>query len=292
MAIEKQIWIDTLMENFYSEGSFLSQAKDMSAFVDYDTINLAEVGSDPGVIVNNDTYPITAAQRTDTVKTLTLDTYDTESTIVRNVEAMELAYDKRSSVLAQHRMSLQQEAFDRAAHAIAPDSNTTNTPVITTTGADNGNAYKRLTFGDIATLKKLFDNNKYPKVGRNLVLCPDHIEDLILEDKTLFKDLVNQRDGEVLKLLGFNIFEYPSIAIYDNSTGIKKGLADAPAGTDSVSSFAFMSNEVMRAQGTIEMFVTENDPGERGDIIGFQMRFLAAPIRAKGVAAIYSDSAV
>lgn len=289
MAIEKQIWIDTLMENFYSQGSFLAQTRDMSAFVEYDTINLAEAGSDPGVLINNSSFPVSAAQRTDAVKTLTLDTFDTESTIVRNVEAMELAYDKRESVLMQHRMSLQQTAFDRAAHAIAPASDSADTPVFGTTGADNGNSFKRLTFGDIATLKKLFDNNKYPKEGRNLVLCPDHIEDLILEDKTLFKDLVNQRDGEVLKLLGFNIYEYPSIAIYNKTTGAKTawGAAAAPT-TDTVSSFAFMSNEVMRAQGTIEMFVTENDPGERGDIIGFQMRFLAAPIRAKGVAAIYS----
>ncbi|MFQ9020305.1 MAG: hypothetical protein ACLR6J_00405 [Parabacteroides merdae] len=35
----------------------------------------------------------------------------------------------------------------------------------------------------------------------------------------------------------------------------------------------------MRADGDIEVFAKYKDPGERGDVIGFQKRFTALPIR-------------
>ena len=44
----------------------------------------------------------------------------------------------------------------------------------------------------------------------------------------------------------------------------------------------------MRAMGTVDMFAKEKDPEIRGDIIGFQMRALALPIRNKAIGAIYT----
>ncbi len=53
MPIEKQLWIAMLKEGFIPSTSFLSRSVDMSEFVEYNKINLAEAGVDPKVLVDN-----------------------------------------------------------------------------------------------------------------------------------------------------------------------------------------------------------------------------------------------
>ena len=47
----------------------------------------------------------------------------------------------------------------------------------------------------------------------------------------------------------------------------------------------------MRADGEIYMYANIDDPSERGTIIGFDKRFIALPIRGKGIGAIVSAAA-
>ena len=54
MSLQKQIWIDQIMNNFYPETSFLNYARDFTPFVDFDKINMAEAGVDPEVLINNE----------------------------------------------------------------------------------------------------------------------------------------------------------------------------------------------------------------------------------------------
>ena len=91
MALQKQIWINQIKENFYPDSSFFNFVKDFSNFVEYDTINMAEAGADPSVIINGNTYPIKIVQRTDKNITIVLDKFETENTLVRRPEAIELA---------------------------------------------------------------------------------------------------------------------------------------------------------------------------------------------------------
>ena len=44
----------------------------------------------------------------------------------------------------------------------------------------------------------------------------------------------------------------------------------------------------MKADGEIYMYSKEDDPGERATIVGFDKRFVALPIRGKGIGAIVS----
>jgi len=77
------------MKNFYPQTSFLNFAVDFSAFVEYDKLNMAEVGVDPEVLINNTTYPISVQGRTDTPISIELDLYETVNTLVREPEAVE-----------------------------------------------------------------------------------------------------------------------------------------------------------------------------------------------------------
>lgn len=192
-TLNKQIWISQIMEKFYPEASFLNFAKDMSENVEYDKINLADCGFDPEVLINNTTYPIAVAERTDTPLSIELSLYETENTLVRSPQAVELAYDKLESVIYGHRMALRAMSGNKSAHAYTPTQDTTNTPVLITTGDNNGDGFKRLVPEDILKLKKRYDLLEVPFENRYLVLDPNHVEDLILYDLKAFKDITTSK---------------------------------------------------------------------------------------------------
>jgi len=284
-GLNKEVWLDTLKEDFYADDMFLSEMVDMSAFVDNDIINLAEAGVNPDVLINNTSYPIAVSQRTDAPIALPLDTYDTTNTMIRNIEKATLSYDKIKSVTYGHKQALKMTFMEYAAYRIAPSADTTDTPLIVATGADNGSGVKRLRFKDVAKLRKRFDNAEMPATGRILVLSAQHQEDLEVEDVDRYNRVTEKGVS-----LGFKIYYLAEKRLprYNNTTGAQVAFGAAGAGTDAHASLAFHKDEVMRAQGTQELFSKENDPEQRADILGFQMRGLSMPIRGKGIAAIYS----
>lgn len=289
MPLEKQIWTDQLMSNFYPEVSFLQFAKDFSSLVEYDKLHMAEVGVDPDVLVNNTTYPIRVLKRDDVPLEFELDLFETENTLVRQPEVVERSYDQLESVIYGHKQSLRTKTAIKAAHAYAPLQNTAFTPVIVTTGEDDGTGRKRLTIADILRLKRMFDANDYPKDKRFLVLDPLHTEDLILLDTKSFKDITDFKDGEPKRFAGFNMLEFTKNPMYNAETNEKIPFGAIPEGvTATFSSFAFVSDEVMKADGSVGMYARENDPEERATIVGFDKRFVALPIRNKGIGAIVS----
>lgn len=289
MALNKQIWTDQITKNFYPDTSFLKYAKDFTELVNYNTINMADCGFDPTVLVNNTTYPIAIADREDTPLEFTLDLFETENTKVSNPEALELAYDKMESVVYGHRNSLRAKTAAKAAHAYSPTSDTVNTPVIRTTGLDNGEGFKRLTIVDILKLKRRYDDIDAPMDTRFLVLSPRHLEDLILEDTKSFKDILDLVNGVPRRFAGFNILGFSKNATYNATTGVKKAFGAVMAGADTFSSFSFCSDEVMKADGDVGMYLRERDPELRATIVGFDKRFIAMPIRNKCNGAIIAD---
>ncbi|MDB0601601.1 hypothetical protein PL373_11040 [Tenacibaculum maritimum] len=286
-TLQKEVWTDQIAKNFYPEASFLKFAKDFSSLVEFNIINMADCGFDPDVLVNNTTYPIKIKNRQDTPLSFELDLFETENTLVRNPEAVEFAYNKMESVIYSHRMALLTKASKKAAHAFAPNQNTSNTPIITTTGVTKDNR-KRLTVEDILSLKSKFDLLDISLDKRYLVLDPRHSEDLILTDIKAFKDLTDFVNGKPKRLLGFNILEYTKTPTYNATTLEKEAFGSVPNTNSTFSSFAFSSDEVMKADGDIGMYERVNDPELRGTVVGFDKRFVALPLRNKGIGAIVS----
>ena len=280
------------MKNFYPDSSFLRYSLDFSHLTENDAINMTEVGLDPVVLINNNTYPIVINQRIDKPIRIPLDKFETENTLVRRPEVIEYAYDQLESVLRGHRSILRARTAEKAAHAYAPLEDTPFTPVIATTG-DIYFDRKRLTVENILSLKERFDNADVPLEDRYLVLHPSHLTDLILFDVKSFKDITDLVNGQPKRFAGFGILQFSKPAIYDSSTMEKKefGVAANPA-TDTFCSFAFQAEEVMKADGDVYMYAREDDPEERGTIVGFDKRFIAMPVRNKGIGAIVSTTKV
>lgn len=288
--LQKEVWIDQLMENFYPDGAFLNYAKDFSGLTENDAINLAEAGIDPKVMINNKTYPIKVIQRVDQPIRVELDVFETENTLVRRPEVIELAYNQLESVLMGHRNILRARTAEKAAHAFAPEKDTLETPVLQTTG-EVKDGRKMLTYDDIFNLKERFDNVGIPLEKRYLILHPAHVTDLLRLDVKSFKDMMDIVNGEPKRFAGFGMLQFAKPAIYDATTMEKKDFADDAGANDTFCSFSFYGEEVMKADGNVYIYIREDDPEQRATIVGFDKRFIATSIRNKGIGAIVSTKA-
>lgn len=288
MALNKEVWLNQIKEGFYPDDSFLQKLVNYDGFVENDKIHIASAGIDPKVLINNTTYPITVVGRDDADNEITLDKFETENTIVRRPDAIEYSYDKLESVIRQHRSTLRKAVTMKATHAIAPQADTFDTPLVVTTGEVVGNRH-RLTFADILALKERFDDADIPMDRRYLVLHPKHVSDLLLEDLKIFKDLTNITDGEPTKFAGFGCFSCSTMPTYttDEDGALVKVAYSADA-TTRFASVAFYADEVFKADGEMYMYATYDDPKERATIIGFDKRSIVLPIRGKGIGAIVS----
>ena len=183
-------------------------------------------------------------------------------------------------------MALRSKTGQKAAHAFAPSSDTVNTPVLITTGDNNGEGFKRLIPEDILRLKKKYDLLDVPYDNRYLVLDPNHVEDLILYDLKAFKDITDFKDGQPNRFAGFNILQYTKTPKYNVNTKVKLPWGAVADANTTFASFSFSSEEVMKADGTVNMFERINDPELRATIVGFDKRFIGLPIRNKAIGAI------
>lgn len=283
-GLNKEIWLDVLMEGFYGDDSWLMDLRDFDAFVDNDKINLAEAGINPDVLINNTTYPIPIADRTDTAISIELDRFDTENTSIKFANLVELAYDKLKSVLFGHRQALRMSFMQKAAHAIAPAADSEFTPVLTTTGADDGSGYKKMTFDDLLEAQARLDQAEVPEEGRVILLSVKHRKHLKAEDRALYKEMMSDKE-----IYGFEIRKLADkrLPFYDTADDTKEAFGAVPAATAQVASVFFHKDEVCRAKGTVDMFYAEPEPRYRQHEIGFAMRGIVLPIRDKGIGSIY-----
>lgn len=277
-GLNKEIWIPEIIEQFWPDGSFLQEADDMSQWVDNNTINLAEAGVEPDVLINNTSYPVSFADRTDVPLALPLNVYDTEGTVVRNAEMAELAYDKRQSIVSQHKNALQAKIALHAANSYGPAGNTDVTPVLDKTGDD---AFQIKYFVE---MEKIFNDLNVPLDKRFAILTPGHMADIRTENISLFNQIAAQQ-GQTL--FSFKMYVFSGNPYYTVSTKAKKAFgASIDPETDKKASLFLYGGSVMKALGATDMFARLNDPEQKGDIINFQQRALVLPKRAKYLGAI------
>lgn len=286
-GVNQEIWIDKLKENFYSKYPWLEGVEDWSEWVENNTINFASVGANPVILKNNAVWPIVAAQRTDNALSVALDTYDSTTTRVRNVEEIEAKPNKLESVVKQHRQSLLQEIVTECLWNYAPA--TAAAGAVKVTGANRAlvigaqsTVAAQMQLDDLAGLKERWDNLEFNAEGRTIVLSPFHVRDLIKQDASLQKEFMNQKKGEPMNLYGFEVVTVGNVPLYTKTTLAKKAYGAAADNTnDIVASVAFSKQEVMKCEGDMEMFFREkkNNPEQRADEVGFQMRFKGVPQR-------------
>lgn len=278
-----EIWTGEMIKTFRTAPEalgWMQRIRSYNQYVENDVIHFIEMGGDPNVLVNNTSYPLAITALTDADKPISLDKFDTEATPVTDDELHASSYDKMASVQERHRDALREKIAQKAIHAIAPDENKAGAPVIKTTGESDGTRLK-MTFKEILTLKREFDKMGIPAQDRILVLCSDHVNDL-LETEQKFKEQynINQTEGKICRLYGFDIYEYDGTPYYTMSTGKKKAWGATVAAGDARASVAFYAGRVMKAYGSTKFYHSEskNDPLYHRSLVNFTQWGICLPL--------------
>ena len=296
-GVYTEIWTGELVKYLRRglEATFLDGIPDNSSAVDKDVIHLVDVGVDPDVLINNTTYPIDLQALEDDDIPIGLDKFQTKVTPITDDELYAISYDKIASVKERHGNAINDAKFAKAAHALCAQSNTAKTPVLCTSGStDPSTGRKKITPKDIVAMKRAMDKLKVPATGRRLVLCSDHVNDLLEADQN-FKEQynnINRTEGTVGRLYGFDIYEFANNPVY-STAGVKKGVNATPGTGEFQCSFAFYVNRVFKATGSTKMYWSpaETDPEYQRNKVNFRHYFICMPKMADAGVVIYSGYA-
>lgn len=253
MALEKEIWINSIIEGLYADNTFAAQSVDHSMWVNNKRVHVPNAGTGPNVVKNRTTLPAVITTRTDTDLEYDMATFTTDPIRIPHSETVELSYNKRESVISVSRATLTEKVHD----ALLADW--IGGAATVTAGAD--------VKATILAIKKQFDKDNVLQAGRCLLLDADEYNDLmnILTDVATANFLAGADPvtGTVGKYYGFNIYTRSTL------DGTQKG-------------FAWQKNAVSRALGQTEMFENEKDPTYYGDILSFLIRSGGAVVRTDG----------
>lgn len=288
-----EVWTGELIKALrgYLDASWLNGVPDQSSIVNNDVVHMVDVGADPAVLINNKTYPIEVQELEDGDKAFSLDKFQTKVVPVTDDELYALSYDKMARVKESCANALNDAKYAKAAHALCPTQNTDKTPVLVTTGeVDAATKRIKLCVDDIVNLKRKLDGMGVPSSNRRLVLCPDHVNDL-LETEQAFKEMynINRADGTVGKMFGFEIYESNYNPTY-STAGKKNDVGATPKTGEFQASFAFYVPRVFKATGSTKMYYSaaENDPQQQRNLISYRHYFICLPKKEDAGGAIYS----
>ena len=278
-GVLKEIWTGEMVKALreFLAGSWLDGIPDNSSLVNNDVIHLVDVGVDPDVLVNNSTYPIPTQALNDADIAVQLDKFQTKVTPITDDELYAISYDKIARVKESHSNAIADSKFAKAAHALCANSNSTKTPVLVTTGErEDATGRLKLTTKDLVALKRSMDGLKVPVDNRRLVLCPDHVNDLLEADQN-FKEQynINRGEGTVARMYGFDIYTFGNTPLYTQA-GVKKTVGATAETGEFQCSFAFYTKRVFKATGSTKMYwsAAETDPEYQHNKVNFRHYFI------------------
>ncbi len=298
-----EIWTGELVKALRRglEGTWLQGVPDQSSVVNNDVIHLVDVGADPDVLINNTTYPIATQELSDGDIAISLDKFQTKVTPITDDELYAISYDKMARVKESHANAITDSTLTKAAHALCATQNTTATPVLGTSGdADESTGRKKMTLADVIAMKAAMDKMNVPAQNRSLVLCSDHVNDLLGSEQSFREQYnINREDGTIGRLYGFDIYEYANNPLY-TSAGVKKDVGSTADTGEFQCSFAFYRPRVFKATGSTKMYwsAAETDPEYQRNKINFRHYFVCLPkksdagvVMTSGYSASESESA-
>jgi hypothetical protein len=305
MALIKEIWVSDVQEALNRNADFLPYSVDHSAYIAFGTVHVPQSGSNPTVVKNPATFPLSINERTDTDRTYSLNQFALEPVLITNLDELQISYDKRQSVLGQQITTLTQRIGDEVAISWSATGasnivSTTGSAVATSLAPGATGTRKAVTLADIASLASKLDKDNVPRQNRKLLMSTDmfwelfQISDVIRASYNGFQNQPNVlANGIVAMLYGFEIMMRPVVSVYANSTTVPKAFGAATATTDNLACIAFHSTTVARALGSMTPLYDSGSNGNGkpeylGSIFNMEVMLGSAILRAdmKGVAAL------
>lgn len=290
MALQTEVWIADIQETLFYENEFLNLAVDHSDYITNKTVHIPQAGGAPNVVKNRVELEAAMAQRQDTEITYDLDNYTTDPILIKDIENLQISYDKRMSVLGQHISVLGDTIATETLQKWAVDASGTH--VLRTTGANTAmmpNAAATgtrniLTQKDVARAASIMDIDKVPKAGRFAVIPTAMIEGLFTDTELIkLRALVGEdliKLGVIAQLHGFNIISRGSVVRYTNAGANNLRLATAAnAATDCAGALFVSRFAVSQAIGEIKVYINEGVARSFGDIFSAEVNHGAHYLR-------------
>lgn len=291
MAVQKQIWQNTIIEEFWPDDSFASKATNDSQYVNQGkTVHIPNAGAPSGVKKNRTTLPAEVKVRTDVDVQYDLDEFTTDPVRIPHAETVELSYSKRNSVIKQDREKLRNDAHQSVLEKWSPAA----AYRVTTSGAARpayitkatGNR-KAMTTKDVLALQTQFDLQDVSAENRYLlldaVMYNDLLGDMIESQKIGFFAQADAKKGIVGELYGFKVMKRSRVLRYTAAGEVVKTSEGAALNADDVAAgLAFHSDAVSVAMGEVVMFDSVSNPTYYGDIYSFLVRTGGAKRRTDG----------
>ena len=270
--LQKQVWVAGIKEQPIPNTLFVSASTDMSEYVENNTLHLAEAGIEPGVYEDyfsgNETE-LPTANIQDIPGQVVLRTYSTEQTRHRNLQDVELQYDKRKSIVARHKTAIIKKIAARAADAWTPSLSNGFNKILNLAANDS-------IIDAIIDLEAFYSDLDMID-NLNINLNAKHMARIKKENKVLYKEILAEGT-----LYGFKVHRY-SKSPYYTAAGVKIPFGAIPANTDKQCSFTWCSDEVFRCLGSTDMYATLGHAGLQADILSFGQRALVGNIRASNI---------
>ena len=309
MAVQVETWEKVIAENIFKKYPWVERAKDRSENVlAGKVVHIPQAGNKPGASKNREVYPLPVIKRSDSDVTYSIAEISTDATYIPHAETIELSYDKTASVLQDHFGVSYQVAARDILDTWYP---TLSTKIVRTTGASTavyltgqtGNR-KKFMVANVESAKTIINIDTGEEQGNRALIMTEGAYNQLKSDPIAnnldTRDSVGAvwKDGDLIKLHGYDIIRTDVTSRYDNSsTPVKKSFEDMKAGV-----FAAADNDVMLlvdfskvhfAKGQIEFFETLKDAQYQGDIHSAKIRTGGRKERADeiGVVAIIQDAA-
>ncbi|MFC0182524.1 phage capsid protein [Pseudarcicella hirudinis] len=228
MAIQKEIWINDIVEAIYANNKFLEFAEDATSFlINGKFLHIPQAGGATDVEQDLTVFPVDATERTDLDLILPLTNFYVKPVRIAKIDEYELSFSKRNSVMSQNLANLTDRvalkvlfnwaaasgfinvATTGAASPFVRISKTTGAARAAELAGSTGNRKTALR-QDIARMAAMLDAQDVPQDGRVALLTPQMYNDLFSDDVMLRRDVTNEADlkaGVINELMGFKIMK-------------------------------------------------------------------------------------
>lgn len=301
MAIQKELWQNTIIKGLFADNSFMSKAVNDDMYVNQGKkVHIPNAGAPSKVEIDRTTVPATAKKRTDVDVEYTLNELTTDPIYIPHAETVELSYNKRNSVISQDRAQLIEEASKQMLYNWSPDSShfvrTSGSKTVTAHTETATGKRKALVKADVLNLMVKFNADNIPQEERYLLLdaymYAQLLDDLTEGDQRAFFASADAQKGILGQLFSFNVMQRSQVLRYATGGTLTKWNVSGAA-TDNAAGLAWHMNSLSRALGEVKVFNDMDNPLYYGDIYSFLVRVGGAIRRndKKGVYALVQDAA-
>lgn len=293
MALEIEIWQDTIYGKLREDNTFLNHVADVSTdhILNGTIVHIPQAGTPSKVVKNRQTLPAQVQTRKDSEVLYVIDEYTSDPVLIKNAETKELSYDKRRSVLDEDLENLSEEVAEGMLtnfvvspvgdNRALPKENilyTESEKIVNATLAGATGKRKAFSLTDLQRMTVLFQTSKAWTEGKMFaLLTPEAAVQLFPADSVVTATYMasvtpeERKRGIIYNVQGWKIMIRSSVYVLSEAKEFKAfgALADP---NDSDGCLFWNYNHLEKAIGKTEAFDDLGNPVYYGDIYSFLVR--------------------